>query len=301
MLDGVDYLLRRLFLDEVALLTPSGGTPDDQQVGFQPPDKDWRKHVGDLGERRCLNVYLADLREHLEYRSNEVVRDAYHRPTGQRPPSWLDSHYLITAWSPATSAAGGRLVEHAMLFQVAQALLARPALRVSEIFRSQPFPVGYPPGLRDAELPAMVVPGDGFPKLAEFWGAMGTDQIWRPAVYLVVTVPVPYPVPAPGAAVTTRVLRLNGEQVVEIAGRVLAPAGAGGAGPVAVPGAWIRLETTSGTQLGTTRSDDQGRFTFDGLTPDRYRLRWRALGHAEPPPRDIDVPSPAGGYDLSFP
>jgi hypothetical protein len=299
MLDGVDHLLRRLLLDQVALLTPTGGTPVDEQVGFQPPDKDWRSQVSGAGQRRTLNVYLADLRERLEYRSNEVVRDRRHRPTGQRPPAWLDCHYLITAWSPATATAGGRLVEHAMLYQVIQALLARPVLRAAEIFRRRPFPTGYPLGLRDAELPATVVPGEGFPKLAEFWSAMGTDQIWRPAVYLVVTVPVPFPAPAPGAVVTSRILTLNGEQTIEIGGRVLAPAGAGAA-PVVVPGAWVRLETTTGTPLQAVRADDDGRFRFDGLTADRYRLRCRALGRAEPAPRDIDVPSTTGDYDLTF-
>lgn len=301
MLDGVDHLLRRLFLDEVALLTPSGGTPDDGQVGFQPPDKEWHGQIGNVGSRRSLNVYLADLRENLEYRSNEVIRDAQHQPTGQRPPSWIDAHYLITAWSPATSAAEGRLTEHAMLYQAAQALLARPMLRATEIFRSAPFPPGYPSGLRDAQLPVTVVPGEGFPKLAEFWGAMGSDQVWRPAVYLIVSVPVPYPVPPPAAVVTTRVLNVNGEQITEIAGQVTAPAVTPGADPVAVPGAWVRLETLGGTLLQTTRSDPDGRFTFDGLTPARYRLRWRALGRAESPSREVDVPSHAGVYNLSFP
>ena len=301
MLNGVDHLLRRLFLDEVAMLTPSGGTPHDDQVGFQPPDKDWRGQVGQVGSRRSLNVYLADLRENLEYRSNEVIRDARNQPTGQRPPSWIDAHYLITAWSPATSAAGGRIDEHAMLYQAAQALLARPVLRATEIFRSRPLPPGYPSGLRDAELPVTAVPGEGFPKLAEFWGAMGPDQLWRPAVYLIISVPVPYPVPAPGAVVTTRVLGLDGDQVIEIGGRVLAPGPGPGAGPVTVPGAWVRLETVSGIALQTTHSDGDGRFTFDGLTSGRYRLRWRALGRAEPTPLDVDVPASADAYDLSFP
>jgi hypothetical protein len=301
MLDGVDHLLRRLLLDEVALLTPTGGTASDDQIGFEPPDKEWRSQLGTVGKRPRLNVYLVDLREHVEYRSNEVVRDAEGRPTGARPPSWLDGHYLITAWSPATSAAGGRLVEHALLYQVVGALHAKPMLRTVEIFRTRPFPTGYPPGLRDAELPAMVVPDDGFPKLAEFWGAMGTDQVWRPAVYLVVSVPVQYPVPAPGAVVTTKVLRLNGESTIEIAGRVLAPAVAVGTGPVTVPGAWVGLETSVGTLLQATRSDNDGRYTFEGLSPARYRLRWRAMGRADPPAQDIDVPSPTGNYDLSFP
>jgi hypothetical protein len=301
MLDGVDHLLRRLLLDEVAVLTPVGGTPNDDQIGFQPPDKDWRNQLGNVGARPRLNIYLVDLREHVEYRSNEVVRDDQGRPTGAHPPSWVDGHYLITAWSPATSAAGGRLVEHAMLYQVIRVLQARPMLRPSEIFRSRPFPIGYPPGLWDAELPTTVVPDQGFPKLAEFWGAMGTDQIWRPVVYLIVTVPVPSPLPAPGALVTTKVLRLSGESTVQIAGRVLAPAVTVGGAQVTVPGAWVGLESIVGTLLQSTRSDDAGRYTFDGLLPARYRLRWRALGRAEPTPVDFDVPAPTGNYDLSFP
>jgi hypothetical protein len=300
MLDGVDHLLRRVFLDEVTMLNPTGAAADDQ-VGFQAPDKDWKSKVVNVGTRRLLNVYLIDLREHPEYRSNEVVRDAQGEPTRQRPPSWVDAHYLITAWSPATSAAGGRLDEHAMLYEVARALLARPTLRADDIFRSQPFPVGFPLGLRDADLPATVVPGDGFAKLAEFWGAMGPDQVWRPAVYLVVSVPVAYPLPSPGAIVNTRVLRLDGQSLIGLAGRVLTPPGSPGGQPVTVPGAWVGLETLGGALLQTTLSDRAGRFTFDGLTADRYRLRCQAPGRSERPSLEVDVPSPAGAYDLSFP
>jgi protocatechuate 3,4-dioxygenase beta subunit len=63
----------------------------------------------------------------------------------------------------------------------------------------------------------------------------------------------------------------------------------------------VRLETPGGTPLQATRSDNDGRYTFDGLSPAHYRLRWRALGRTEPQPLDLEVPSPTGNYDLSFP
>src|SRR6185369_5787249 len=101
-----------------------------------------------------------------------------------------------------------------------------------------------------------------------------------------------------GPPVTTRLLSLEAELGLAIGGRVLAPAGPGGA-EVIVPRAWVGLETASGAPLQSARTDDEGRFQFDGLTPNRYRLRCRALGRAEPAPRDIDVPSPTGDYDLT--
>jgi len=51
-------------------------------------------------------------------------------------------------------------------------------------------PAGFPWVLADAALAMTVLPGEGFLKLAEFWGTMGVGYRWKPAVYLVATLPV---------------------------------------------------------------------------------------------------------------
>jgi hypothetical protein len=67
-----------------------------------------------------------------------------------------------------------------------------------------------------------------------------------------------------------------------------------------VASAWVQLETSAGIPVQTTQTNGLGRFTFERLHPNSYRLRWRATGFTEPPPRPIEVPSPTGEYDLRF-
>ena len=57
MIDHLDLLLRRLLRNRVAQLA------SDNQVRFQPPDRDWRRLVSTMTSN-ALNVYLVDLREH---------------------------------------------------------------------------------------------------------------------------------------------------------------------------------------------------------------------------------------------
>ncbi len=64
MLNLLDDLLRKILMDGVDQLKPvvAGGPTSvtGQQVGFVPPDNDWRTtHL----QRNALNVYLVDLRE----------------------------------------------------------------------------------------------------------------------------------------------------------------------------------------------------------------------------------------------
>jgi hypothetical protein len=74
----------------------------------------------------------------------------------------------------------------------------------------------------------MVLPVEGFPKLAEFWGAMGANHRWKPAVYLVVTIPVVLRTEIAGPMVTTRITEYRqtgkpetAEVWIQIGGHVL--------------------------------------------------------------------------------
>ena len=62
MLDYVDNLLRQLFITRVPTITTTA------QVGFQPPDDDWRKQVTALNHV-ALNVYMVELKENRQLRS----------------------------------------------------------------------------------------------------------------------------------------------------------------------------------------------------------------------------------------
>jgi hypothetical protein len=117
-------------------------------------------------------------------------------------------------------------------------------------------------------------------------------------VHLTVTLPLIYERQVEGPMVTTRITeyrqagRPESARVwIQIGGHVRT-----GTPAVAVPGAWIRLETPANAPLQTTETDEAGRFTFADLTEGPYVLRIRARGFAEVT-RNIQVPSAGGGYD----
>jgi hypothetical protein len=299
MLSPLDNLLRHLFLKAQLGLTT------DEQVGFQPPDQDWRNHVSSLQDRLALNIYLVDLRENLKLRSNAVTRtESNGQSFEQRSPLRVDCHYLITAWSPAryTPAIEPTIDEHDLLSGVVQTLFNLPSLIPREVYAPTPLPGGFPVELADCELPVAVLPSDGFPKYAEFWGTMGQTHPWKPAVYLVVTTPFFQAKRQFGTLVTTRITEYRqagrpetAETWIDIGGTVRDPLGQ--------PVAKARVSLTPPTpDLGsqTTTTDVQGRFVFGGLREGQHTITVQAtdLGPLTTP---ISIPSPTGNYDIQFP
>ena len=301
MIDHLDNLLRHLLLTNIATLT------SEAQIRFRPPDGDWRVEVSNLNQM-ALNLYLVDLRENRKLRANTRLPDAVVNGSVEIKvaPARLDCHYLITAWSPAQPgpAVEPTVDEHLLLYQATAVLMNNLPLNPSHIYAPGSPPLLATPDLiREADLPTQILPAEGFPKLSEFWGATGANHRWKPAIYLVVTLPVALQREVAGPMVTTLITeyRQAGQPQtaairIEIGGHVrdnsVNPA-------VPVPDAWVRLERIDGTPLQTTHTNDQGRFAFGELTPGPYRLQWRAEGFAPPPaPRVIEIPSPTGEYDL---
>jgi hypothetical protein len=232
MISDLDRLLRSLLMARVPQLTA------ESQIRFQPPDETWRETVSNLdvqGEPAiALNVYLAELSQLRELRSNERTRTITDGlVTEHRRPEWMRCLYLLSAWSPASSEqVEPTLDEHALLHAVATALTNAAPLNAARILPAgSPALAALPAPLRNLELPTEVMPVGGFTKLAEFWSSMGAGHRWKPVVALTVGVPLLTPDPGlRGHAVTTVVLNLGvGESRdggwVQLGGRVLGPGG----------------------------------------------------------------------------
>jgi hypothetical protein len=309
MIDLLDNLIRELLIEQITELI------DETQVRFQPPDQDWRTFVSNLtvggNPVNALNVYLVDLRENRQLRSNERLRTFANGVVNEEPaPARVDCHYLVSAWSPATvsPAIEPTLDEHALLYQTVAVLMQHSPFNPSRVY-----PVGsaalnaWPEPFRDIDLPVQVVPLEGFNKLAEFWGGMGQGSLWRPAIYLIVTIPVALLIQAAGPMVTTRITEYRitghpetGEVWIDFGGHVRdstnpLPDGT----PAPVVGAWVELLTLANEQIQLTRTNSLGRFLFTDQRRGQYQIRVSAPGLGVLL-RNIDVPSLTGEYDLQF-
>lgn len=245
MIDLFDNLLRQVLIEQI------GELADEAQIRFQPPDTDWRTYVSNLtvgGQpANALNIYLADLRENRKLRSNERVRSVENGIVSEEPaPARIDCHYLISAWSPAavSPTIEPTLDEHALLYQVAAVLFQQGAFNPSRVYPAGSAALNaWPEAFRDHDLPAVVLPVEGFNKLAEFWSGMGQGALWKPAIYLIVTLPVALFVEIAGPMVTTRITeyRISGrpetaEVWIQIGGHALSPPRAVAVGASAVAG-----------------------------------------------------------------
>jgi len=313
MLQPLDLLLRELLLPRVPSLRRAAAPATlPEQIGFQAPDAAWRAAVTNL-HRNALNIYLVELRDNRRLRSNERQRTVIDGLSIEEPsPARVDCHYLISAWSPVdvTSNIEPTLDEHAMLYEVLVVLQQNYSLVPSRILA----PVQLAPWdiYADVELPMTIAGVDGYPKLAEFWTGMGPGSRWRPAIHLVITLPVRLLRTITGPIVTTRIAtwEIDGhpessEIVMQIGGFVFDRRPPPGGGPIPDPplpleGAWVRLESITGTALQAMRTDEQGRFTFAKLRSDRYRLSTFAPGSSVPKVTPIDVPSASGSYEVVF-
>jgi hypothetical protein len=302
MIDALDNIIGQLFLTTIDEITSSS------QIGFEPPDDKWRAYVSNLGTGgkpvNALNVYLADLKENRVLRSNERVRDFQNGLFTETPaPRRVDCHYLISAWSSATAnlpTVEPTVYEHALLYKAVASLMDAEPFVATQIYGSAGLPMGFPDIIADFQLPSTILPVEGFPKLAEFWGATRTVH-WKPAIYLIVTLPVVLPLKIAGPMVTTRIAEyefIGGTQIVETLIQIGGSVTSGGKSLV---GAWVMLEDSNKIPVKTTNTDSDGHFTFGGLAAGNYFLRVRAQGHAEPlNPIPITVPSATGSYDVQL-
>jgi len=148
------------------------------QVSFAAPDNDFPPQSVTVP---AVDLFLYDVRENLELRSNEVVvqRDAAGRLVQFQPPVRVDFSYLVTAW-PSESQADPWTDEHRLLGAVMQCLLRHRTL---------------PPALlqgalatQDPPVPVSSLQPGRLQSVGEFWQAMGGKP--KAALHYTVTVAI---------------------------------------------------------------------------------------------------------------
>ncbi|MEA2694668.1 MAG: hypothetical protein QOJ16_4055 [Acidobacteriota bacterium] len=196
MIDDLDKTLEELLKRElppdlVSQVTISFATPDGQ---FPPASV----------SLPALNLFLYDVRENRELRSNEWQVDRQSDGTALRkaPPVRVDCSYLVTAWASDSSTTPAQ-DEHRLLGAVMQVLLRHPSLPAAVLKGSL---AGQDPALPAASLQPGPLQNPG-----ELWQALGGRP--KPALPYTVTLSVePQPPVAAGAPVVDKVLRFEPAQ-----------------------------------------------------------------------------------------
>lgn len=191
MIDELDESLKCLLSRELP------ATISEQvSVSFAAPDDEFHSSV----KLPAVDLFLYDVRENLELRSNDEFIERRNDGTGlrTRPPVRIDASYLITAW-PGSTEKDRPEDEHRLLGEVMQALLRYRTLPRSVLKGS----------LANQELPLPVStlqPGR-LQSLGEFWQALGGKP--KAALNYTVTFAVDVANPEVVRLVTDKTIRIG--------------------------------------------------------------------------------------------
>ena len=195
MINSIDETIETFFRDFL---------PEDQfELSFNPPNKEWVSRLS--GDKPVVNIYLYDIRENTQLRSNqwEVYKKEDGSYTKEPPLIRLNLYYLITVWSPDTS--DGVIEEHYVMGLIFSNLFRYskipPEFFQGEIRRIKPQP----------EIPISAASEDAFKEqgIGQFWSTM--ELSWKPALYLTVTAPIALPSHIKGKLVTTKISKFGHE------------------------------------------------------------------------------------------
>lgn len=277
MLNLLDEVIERVFS------TDWSSPPALPTIAFGVPDEDFRTRL----EAPTINVYLAEIRENRDLRRSQYDRVVLpdNITVLSQPPTYLDCHYLISAWSPTLESeiASPTVEEHALLGATLRVLVRNPDV--------VPGALGVAGGsavFLDGHVYLSVAPPDAPRVVHEFWSTMKLP--WRPTITLIATAPVdPNKDDPAGPLVVTFVQRTGAigappntfEEQIQIGGWVVRQLD-----DQPIARATVR-HLASGEEVTT---DAQGRFSFSGLQPGVHRFRASAPGRL-PLEQDIDVPN----------
>lgn len=230
--------------------------------------------------KTTIDLFLYDVRENLELRSNEYTVDFVNSQAITHPAALrLACSYLVTAWP--VGGAELALQEHRLLTQVLRVLSRYPMIPTSFLKGSLVS--------QDPPLPMVALHPDALKNLAEFWSSLGSKMKASLTVTATISVPVFADITdfvvtthtttyAPGDAVLP-------ESLLQVGGRVLDQLGAG------VAGALVDL-VDSGLRQTT---DADGFYAFTTITPGAHSIRVAAVGF-KVQAKNVNVPGAPEDY-----
>jgi Pvc16 N-terminal domain/Carboxypeptidase regulatory-like domain len=276
MIDDLSLTLRAVLLDpSLAVQFPELAAADvvfDRPLDpFTPP-------------KTTIDLFLYDLRENLELRSNEQQVDFVNGHAVTHPAALrLNCSYLVTAWP-----VGGldlALQEQRLLAQVLRVLSRYPTIPDNFL---QGAMVG-----QDPPLPMVTLHPDALKNLAEFWSSLGSKL--KASLTLTVTISVPVYPDITDFIVTTHItsyapgLSAPPDSPVHVGGQVLDAVGHGVSGAqVDILDAGLR-ETTN----------DSGQFDFMAVPPGAHTIRAVAPGF-QPQTQPLTVPGRPEDYVIKL-
>ena len=259
MIDDLSQTLR-------TILTQGGPEPlKSAQIVFDRPADPFTP------QQTTVDLFLYDIREDLELRSNEpVIERKNGQVTTHRSPLRVACSYLVTAWPGGLTGDAAVLLEQRLLSQTLQVLSGRPTIDPDLLQGS--LKGQQPP------LPLVTALVDPQKNLSEFWTALGNKL--RPSLTVRVTISLAdFLAVEPEHMVTVRELHLgertspDEEKIVPATLEELILIGIGGrvtnADNVPVSGATVTLRELD---LRTT-TDVEGRYKLSVRQPGPYTLR----------------------------
>ncbi len=238
-------------------------------------------------DQTTVNLFLFEVKENVDLRSNEaVVRRVDNQSFVEPPPYRADCQYLVTAWPVDGTDLAKQ--EHQLLGQVLTLFAGTPVLPAT--FLTPNLAAQEPP------LPMVLVRPDGVRNPAEFWAAIGNRL--KPSLVLSVTVSLQAFEVEQYPSVITSELRWKTHPsgavldapVFRIGGTVIDGASA----PIVNAG--VRLVERGRSTL----TDVDGRFSLAAIPAGTFTLRVTSGGTTQN--RTIAVPAPAADdYDIQFP
>lgn len=149
MIQDLDDTLKTLLVQKVPL------DPALVDIVFEMPTKDWATGI----QKPTVNLFLYDLRENLDLRSNEaVVQRRGALADAERPPVRVDLTYLVTVWTSDVAD------EHQLLGSLLGTLLRHPVLPAEVLkgaMQTQPLP-----------LRAWIAQPERTPNAWDFWSSL---------------------------------------------------------------------------------------------------------------------------------